>query len=504
MNRVQAFAAAAASAAVLFAAVRPATASKPVDDFEVGAFSVQTSGNYVQHDVVIGTPHVHVLSDARRVVLDTTNGSAAASLAPGTTLDDAATVDLTGDGYCQFLYEFHTPIDITQNGANDRIVVELDAGVVGGTVTVAITSQGVGEGNSHQLTWAGPQSLTFPLSEFTLADPEEALGIAVRFATPGADARYIVADIRLTAYVGQAVNFEGDFVAIQMPPVPTPPLRFRVFDLTGDKLFRVDIPVLDARDIEGIVPPIRATWEETAGLGGEIAGIYFERAGIDPQPFIETTFDLAVNVTPVSGQLPEIGYPPDPIVGDRSILLEFPVIVHNTAGYPMGSSNVQLFLDIHEGQPLQFNGVSVIPTEGGLRGGTITGFQLSFTVDRIGEVDEDEIFFEGTWISDWTPDGTTSASSSDPLIMEALRLVAAPSVTGAATTLHASRPFARGWAVEIFDVGGRAIRHLAGLEGSRTVTWDGESESGASVPSGVYFARVAGQSGPATRIVKIR
>ncbi len=488
--------------AALFAA-QPAAASRPVDDFEFGSFFVWSNGPYTDEEVEIGNP-IHVLSDSRHVVCDATTGSATASLNPGLTFDDAAEVNLVGDGRCIFRYEWDEPIDLTENGANDRLVVELDAGVVGGQVAFSITNEGAGEAQSRTLTWAGHQNVVFYLDDFFTVDAKEALTLAVWFNSPAPTALYQVADIRLTANEVQAVNYEGNFVSIQTPPIPTPPIRFRLFDLGGGRLFQVFSRILDVHDVTGFVPPIHAQWEETSGMGGEIAGIYFERAGIQPEPFLPTTFRLSFDFEHFGLSIPELLHPPDPILGDRSLLLEFPVLVRE-AGSRLGTSNTRLVFDVHEGQPLQFGDVAVTPV-GDVIAGTLTGFELEFSLLPTGTVDPDEKYFEATWISDWSPEGgVTGVADLAPLPSSPLTIVAAPSVTRAGTTLRASRPFDAGASIEIFDVSGRAIRRLRGIEGTRTVEWNGSTTSGELTPAGVYFLSVEDVRGRCTgRVTRIR
>ncbi len=504
MNRVPPHLAAALAAfAVSLAAAGPATAAREVDDFEIGAFYAWTNGPFVQHEVVIGEPHIHVLSDSRYVVVDATTGSATASLNPGLILNDAAELNLVGDAWGMFRYEWEEPFDLTEDGVNDRLVVELDAGVVGGEVMLSITSEGVGEGRTRTLTWAGHQDVVFYLDDFTFASPKQALSVTVLFESPAPAAQYLVADIRLTANEIQAVNYEGQFVSIQTPPIPTPPLRYRLFDLGGGRLYQVFSRILDVHDETGFVPPVHAQWEEASGMGGEIAGIYFERAGINPHPFLPTTYRLSFDLEHFGTRVPEMLHPPVPVLGDRSFLLEFPVLVHE-AGSRLGASSTDFFFDVHEAQPLQFEDVAVTPI-GDATAGTFTGFELEFTLFPTGTVDLDEPYFEATWISDWSPDsGVTGVAELAPLPPSPLTIVAAPSVTRAGTVLRASRPFDAGTTIEIFDVAGRAIERLAGLGDKRSVDWDGRDRSGAFVPSGVYFARIAGAPAPAVRIVKVQ
>ncbi len=70
----------------------------------------------------------------------------------------------------------------------------------------------------------------------------------------------------------------------------------------------------------------------------------------------------------------------------------------------------------------------------------------------------------------------------------ALSLSARPNPFNSAVTIEA--PLAS--RLEIFDISGRPVRDLSGLlsaERNSAVLWDGKSDSGANLPSGIYFAR---------------
>jgi flagellar hook assembly protein FlgD len=64
----------------------------------------------------------------------------------------------------------------------------------------------------------------------------------------------------------------------------------------------------------------------------------------------------------------------------------------------------------------------------------------------------------------------------------------------AGTTVAFRTPAASTVSVSVHDVAGRRVRTLASAErmdaGTHRLSWDGRSEAGADLPSGVYFARV--------------
>jgi hypothetical protein len=67
-----------------------------------------------------------------------------------------------------------------------------------------------------------------------------------------------------------------------------------------------------------------------------------------------------------------------------------------------------------------------------------------------------------------------------------------------------SLPMALAVRLDVYDVAGRRLRRLVDRrlpEGDTFVEWDRSSAAGSAIPSGVYFARLAYQSG--SRIAKI-
>lgn len=81
--------------------------------------------------------------------------------------------------------------------------------------------------------------------------------------------------------------------------------------------------------------------------------------------------------------------------------------------------------------------------------------------------------------------------------------------TRGAARFRLSLPDARSVAVDVHDVSGRRVRSLAAPRtlgaGTHTVAWDGDDDSGAHVPAGVYFVRLtAGLASEASRVVVVR
>jgi len=62
--------------------------------------------------------------------------------------------------------------------------------------------------------------------------------------------------------------------------------------------------------------------------------------------------------------------------------------------------------------------------------------------------------------------------------------------------------------LEVFDASGRRVRTLfqgSVVAGRHDVDWDGRDETGAAVPSGIYWARVGGGSDAmAQRLIVVR
>jgi hypothetical protein len=79
-------------------------------------------------------------------------------------------------------------------------------------------------------------------------------------------------------------------------------------------------------------------------------------------------------------------------------------------------------------------------------------------------------------------------------------LAALPNPFPGATTLHYALPEPTRMRVEVFDAGGRLVRLLhdgTAVSGDGEIVWDGRSQVGLRVPSGMYFGRLTTENGTA-------
>jgi hypothetical protein len=117
-----------------------------------------------------------------------------------------------------------------------------------------------------------------------------------------------------------------------------------------------------------------------------------------------------------------------------------------------------------------------------------------------------EVDYEGDGVVDllWYPPGQPSAVPEQPgcaglPASPNIRMVPNPAKGSATFFLQAGRQLSSA-TVEIFDTAGRKVRAVeAGnlSAGAHSVSWDGRSDAGACLPSGVYFYRLVSDQGPA-------
>ncbi|MDH4037417.1 MAG: choice-of-anchor B family protein [Candidatus Krumholzibacteria bacterium] len=106
-------------------------------------------------------------------------------------------------------------------------------------------------------------------------------------------------------------------------------------------------------------------------------------------------------------------------------------------------------------------------------------------------------------------DGTPSAVGASPSRPPVLDLLGgAPNPFGAETSIRYSLGVAAEVSAAVYDAAGRLVRRLhAGDQpaGEHAVAWDGRSDAGVAVPSGVYFCRVSAAGEERTgRLVLLR
>ena len=109
---------------------------------------------------------------------------------------------------------------------------------------------------------------------------------------------------------------------------------------------------------------------------------------------------------------------------------------------------------------------------------------------------------------DWFPRPATGVAEGLPEV-SALHLDApAPSPSASETQLSFTLSEPMRVELAVYDVGGRLVRSLLAKDfpvGEHSASWDGKSDAGERVASGVYFARLSGPRDSATRrIVRLR
>lgn len=469
-------------------AVTPSAALGPIDDFEIGSFSLQSTHHCLTDEVQLGSYPAHAFWMTREVALCSPGATESARLDAGTSFDDVVYYDcapVTGT-FLKFTYDWGFGADLTSGGTVDRIEIDLRQVPSGGHVVVEI-------------------------ADTTATHIHRAFRLAVGFESTGHDGDFVIADMRFARSGSRVVTITRDFLAIQVPPVPSPPLRFRAFESAAAPLCRADIAMADARTATGSVPAMRADLVEAPALGGELAGVLVRWQS--PSNYVDTFFQLSVELASADGLVPELVHAPDPVHGEESILLDFPVIFRSATGAPSRESDVRMVFTVGGGQPLAFEEVQVTP-EIPPAGSTPGGFRVSFWLRSGGNVDEGEPLFDVAWIQDWRPATATDvAATADPgrfafqsaASSNALALSVRPNAMRSEAEIRANRVMDSGGFVLIHDVTGRLVRTLPLTAGTDGVHWNGCDDRGMPVTSGVYFAALEDRGERAvTRIVRTR
>ncbi len=470
----------------------PAHALDPVDDFQRGWFSFSTFGQQV-HNVEIPAYPGHAIAPHRRVILD---GNGSLSKANNTNQGYPLTLEVYAAGAATVTleYDWGYARDLTFFGLVDRIEVVVDESPQGGQITAILTDSGGSEEVALPTTGAS-EVLTFHLSDWNSVDPAQAEKLEFRFKS--AEVRYTVPEIRFRRVGSMNVDFIGNVTATQIPPVPSPPLRFTQRDLAVQRHYKADTVVQGA--VSGGPVEMNATWQAQAGATGDqgVTTFRWDESGV----FADTYFTLSVDFAPAGGLIPEV-YPPDPVqVDPTGFLLTFPVRVRNGGGTIVGTSNVQMLFDVDPVQGAEFTSLIV--------GGPFspaawsTGFTVSFDLVGTTGVEVHEPLFHTRWVADWVPTPTSSVPVSESA--RDLMITAWPGVTRGATEIRATRPFSEGAWIGVHDIGGRLLRSLRPPVGARSTIWDGAGASGADLPAGIYFLRLKDPSGTAVaRVTRLR
>lgn len=482
--------------AAAVAAAPPAAAVPFVDDFRNGWFSVGAVGVYQEHDVPIPDSQGHAMHSVRHFVFDPGPGQGIlfqTDYAPNPA--ERIVRAYVGGGLARMGWEWGSHRDLTVLGTIDRIDMVLVDSPPGAVITAILTDGIVGSGVARTTT-GGPEVLTFPFDEWTGVDVTEAVSLAFSFSADS-DTEYRIADVRFQRTGALNVDFLGDFLATQVPPIPSSPLRFHLLDEIGDPLVRTDIVIADA--VASAAPHVYADWATVSGPDGDHGLVDFRW---DPDwLFADTFFRLSFDFAPDGGLFPEV-FPPDPVREQRGIVLAFPMRLTDD-GVVQSTSQILVQLDVDADQAAEFASANVIPHGAARGGGWTTGFDLTFDYAAI-SVDTIRSLFQATWWQD-RAEAVATAAPVPAVTAAGMRLRARPAVTRGAAEILASRPFGAGARLDVLDVTGRRVGTLSPAAGARTARWDGADGAGRPLPAGVYFFRLDDGGAPAsTRVTRVR
>ena len=460
-----------------------ALATIPVDDFERGLFAV-SSFNYQEHVIEIPGSNGHAMHVNRQIILESSGDYVLVSNTNVTPFTDRAlTVFPNGSATVRLHWDWPLTRDLTVLGTVDRVEMVVN-GPAGGKVTAIMTDDWGGEGEDRT-TSGGTEVLTFYLSDWSVVDPTDAESFGFRFNPQGGSEAFYVSEVRFRRSGSLDVDFVGNFVATQVPPIPSSPLRFSVYDAVSNPLYQADVVIRNAT-ADGTAP-VNATWQEQPGAAGDQGRVEFrwDETGV----FSDTFFELSVDFASIGDLTPEI-YPPDPILDDpTSFGLVFPVCLRKPGGTLVGESHTLVTFDVDPSQGAEFPDLTITPRVSA-PGGGVTGFDIDFHFVGTGGVEVYEPLFHMTWVSDWQVGAPLSGPDGDPVATPTPRLLALPNVTRGATEIRFSEPFTEGARLFVHDVTGRRVRTLSPRPGRYSAMWDGLGKGGESLASGVYFLRL--------------
>ncbi len=477
--------------AALLADASTAQAQTLIDDFENRDFYIQAPGNTVSQTIAVND-RAHCLA-ANRKLTATANGPSSlviASLNAGFVYDDATVIDFLNGGEMKYVYELAVPTDLTEGGTVDRI----DIRVTESTTDIVIWCWRYAPGGAVASTeyMNGPGTASFPLLPDHFDTAVTRIEIIVEPLNEFDDGRMQIADIRSKRNASLTAQFLGDFVATQIPPIPSSPLVFRALDLVSQPLYQANV-ALKYAEVQGIAPCMRWEWGEAPFYEGNIAVM---RAYWDTfDAFDNMTTTVAVDLAPIAGNTPEIMGTPTVQLGTEACAVTFDALIRDGGGVPIATSRTTMSFMLGKYQELTFED-EMITLNKRANG---TGFDVDFRLDGY-NIEMNEPIFEIMWHSDYSTSVPTEVAEGVHPALDAGRpfaLTAVPSITRGSTEIRATRApgslsgSAPGSALDIaiYDIAGRRVRTLHLARGASSIAWDGRDDAGASAPSGVYFAR---------------
>ncbi len=389
---------------------------------------------------------------------------------------------------------------------------------------------------------------------FRLVNVHPELPVAMRVAVTASDGSQAHADVEVADAEWYVVLFSAfdlpadRWTQIQEvrlhftsgPVLGFPTLGLHRIELMGATIEGTAVQVDDSiGPIESVPPPpyeAEWTWTDPSGGPYEQAGaqLHLARAIVDvPGAFLpfpgqvevgddaegtepgSTVFvrilaenltafasDFTLGFEPLAGgAMPSIAFPPDPIhVSDRLVVVQWSteLFVSDVPFAHAGFLHHRAVLEIPATTPATFESVEHDGFAGAAR------FDLELGLQHVLPGPFDGEMFTMVLTTEWQPH--PSATSTDPYRApwSSISLVARPNVTDSVTQLWLDRSLPRRGTLEIFDQRGRAVRRMPLEVGARFQAWDGRDQHGMPLGSGVYFARIAGQSHAPARITLVR
>ncbi len=470
-------------------AILPGTvaATTIIDDFEISYLFEEVIGQGSSSTThPINSPANCVAPDRDLLLaMSTPGGEVLTVLNQGAAVDDGAGVNFVGNGHAHFGYFWGTPLDLTEGGTVDRLHVLLKTAPSAGAQIALYIDDGNGNAVLDTQDVVGAGSYQFDLIQYgNTAKSAETIAVRLIESDGG---YFVISDIRTFLKGNQGSILQGDLVETAWPPIPSPPISYRTFDLFGQPLYATDM-IAQIVDNGGQIPLMTANLQEIPFYNGEMADMEF---WWDNQGALQnTTFNISFDFKSVPGGSPEILVPPNPVYGTESFGISTELLVRDAWGDPMGTSDLNIVFNRGPTQSFTFEDVSAISHTN--KNSSAAGFDVSFGL--IGsDVTPGKPLFEVSVVSGWSTVITTDIESY-ALPVESVLLKSTPNPFNPMTKISFSLNHDTPATLRIYDVAGRIVQTLiqertlqAGLH---EVSWGGRDEQGKQVSSGIYFSQL--------------
>ncbi len=435
-------------------------------------------------------------------------------------------------------YDFAQPIDVTQGGANDRVIVD----VVSESYLTGLVRFKLGNAAHGFAMLLNPGENVFLLSSNSTFDFTQVDRFSLHLYTygPEGEGDGTISRIRLTGPDNPLLNFEVPSVTEYGPPWPVWGPYFNTWqEVAGVQTRTTQVGLLlnGAIDLGSRLPlnvamtgSDNAPSGERVGTNGAIGFVqpavgkaYYQMHGEpDGQTRDQThgkalgdaAFDFTVDIQPAGSQVP-LGVVVDDsaegtVGGTFHIPFEVEVYDQPTA-LIAGTNSYTMRVQVDD-PSLEFSDVRITPPVDGA-----TSFDVSFELLSRGArvvagmaapgivapgmvTPGDDPLFTVSMVGDWFPEVVTTAA---PSVAPTMVLSAWPSVASDRTVLRLEGANDAGGQVRVIDVRGRVVRRLAFAPGKSQLVWDTRNDRGVRVPSGVYFAQATFNGQRAVRRITV-